>query len=78
MKQNKLNPSKSIGLKTSKKKRKFRAMTCHEFCFKQNSCKSCSEYNAENDTCNSFMREPDWMAPYKITDGKYILIEVKE
>ncbi len=62
---------------TSKKKRKLRAMTCHEFCFKQNGCKNCSEHNAENDTCNSFMREPDCTAPYKTTDGKYILVEVK-
>jgi hypothetical protein len=32
MKQPKLNPSKSTGLKISKKKRKFRAMTVEEHC----------------------------------------------
>lgn len=63
---------------TSKKKRKLRAITYHEFCFKQNGCKNCSEHNAENDICSSFMREPDCTAPYRTTDDKYILVEVRE
>lgn len=65
-------------LKTSKKKRKFRAMICQEFCFKHEYCENCPEYNDDTRSCSRLMRESDCTAPYKTTDGKYILVEVKE
>lgn len=83
MKQAKLNPSKSTGLKMSKKKRKFRAMTNGEFCNKWRKnhlfCKSivsdgycCPISPTGNCFRDSFLNEP------YIINGKYILIEVKE
>lgn len=83
MKQPKLNPSKSIGLKMSKKKRKFRAMTNSEFCgiyagLKKFDCRYCSLYR-QTDVCELV---EDWelisKKPYKTKNGKYILVEVKE
>lgn len=65
-------------LEKPKKKRKFRAMTCQEFCSKRGGCQDCPEYNADTNICNSFMREPNCTAPYRTKDDKYILIEVKE
>lgn len=76
MEQPKLNPSKSTGLKMSKKKRKFRAMTCKEFCSKHESCENCPEYNTI--CCSGFMCAIDDTASYQPTKGKYIFIEVKE
>lgn len=83
MKQPKLNPSKSTGLKMSKKKRKFRAMTIKERCSCTNEeCIRC-EYNRGIYACdykkeNGISRISDGDKPYKTKDGKYILIEVKE
>ena len=64
MKQAKLNPSKSTGLKMSKKKRKFRAMTNMEFYRKFCGVVYCGQ--------SSFNRKP-----YQTKDGKYLFIEVK-
>lgn len=83
MKQPKLNPSKSTGLKMSKKKRKFRAMTNGEYCDKWRKnhlfCKSiisggyCCPFSPTGDCFRkSFLSKPC------IINGKYILIEVRE
>lgn len=63
----------------SKKKRKFRAMTIKEYCSKW--CSTC-KYKFkmyclyQNITGINRFKERD--TPYKTTDGKYIMIEVKE
>ena len=62
----------------SKKKRKFRAMTCKEFCIKCECCENYSEYNDDTYYCSGFMRTIDDTALYRTKDGKYILREVKE
>lgn len=83
MKQAKLNPSKSTGLKMSKKKRKLRAMTICEHCFSITTvCEDC-EYRRGLLYCdysdfNQVHRARDRNKPYKTKDGKYILIEVEE
>lgn len=68
---------------TSKKKRKFRAMTNVEFCItyacdENIDCEDCSLYR-QADVCEL---SEDWSLiakkPYKTKDGKYIFIEVKE
>lgn len=83
----KLNPSKSTGLKMSKKKREFRAMTIGEHCFDSDSrtmCKDC-EYSEGLCFClctysvyNQVDMVRDRNKPYKTKDGKYIFVEVKE
>ena len=82
MKQPKLNPSKSTGLKISKKKRKFRAMTLGEHCAKEE-CKKCEYHLYGTIYCNypdinRIHKEREDCKPYKKRNGKYILIEVKE
>lgn len=81
MKYTKSNPSKSTGLKMSKKKRKFRVMTRQEFCEKWNKhhlyCKSnsvgyCCPFYSNLKCFKSNMEKP-----CKV-NGKYILVEVKE
>lgn len=76
MKQAKLNHSKSTGLKTNKKKRKFRVMTNVEFCNKHKCCSNCPEYKGDMNHCYVFMHGIDSIAPYRTTNGKYILVEV--
>lgn len=71
MKQPKLNPSKSTGLKMSKKKHKLRAMTNDEFC------------DLYISHCIGCPLRPECLTgkldkPYKTKDGKYILTEVRE
>lgn len=62
--------------KEIKKKRKFRAMTCGEFCHKFRSCGQCPMYDELINVCKTpYFRESDL---YRNLDGKYILIEVKE
>jgi hypothetical protein len=62
---------------TSKKKRKFRAMTIREHCANKTTvCKDC-EYHRGLLYCN-YPKFRDENEPYKTKDGKYILIEVKE
>lgn len=78
MKYTKLNPSKSTGLKMSKKKRKFRVMTNGEFCNKHKYCNACPEYKNNINPCYGFMHGIANIEPYKTKNGKYILIEVKE
>lgn len=80
MKYTKLNPSKSTGLKISKKKRKFRVMTVEEWCDKAN-CKKC-EYCSDSVFCDYLQFNGITMmkisnTPYKTKNNKYILIEVK-
>lgn len=80
-KRHNLNPSKSTGLKISKKKRKFRVMTVKERCDKAN-CKKC-EYCSDSVFCDYLQFNGITMmkmsnTPYKTKAGKYILIEVKE
>lgn len=80
MEQPKLNPSKSTGLKISKKKRKFRAMTVEEHCDKVGDCKKCS-YCPDTIFCdymkyNGIVKMKTSVTPYKTKDGKYILVEV--
>lgn len=81
MKQNKLNPSKSTGLKMSKKKRRFRAVTNGEICRKWKEIHTfCRIGEVE---CPFFgvvdCRPRDFKAkPFQTKDGKYILVEVKE
>lgn len=60
----------------SKPKRKFRAMTCKEFCCKHKSCENCPEYNSL--CCSGVICAIDGMTPYKTKYNKYILIEVEE
>lgn len=60
-------------LEKPKKKRKFRAMTCREFCRKYKSCENCPEYNSL--FCCDIMCAIDGAAPYKTKYNKYILIE---
>lgn len=63
----------------SKKKHKFRAMTCKEFCRNW-----CSAHNniciEENNFCPLFFMEgcEHSNKPFRKQNGKYILIEVKE
>ena len=81
MKQLKLNPSKSTGLKMSKKKRKIRAITIGKYCTTKG-CKNC-EYFSSKIFCdyaliNGVLRNKNGEKPYKTKDGKYIFIEVKK
>lgn len=80
MEQPNLNPSKSTGLKMSKKKRKFRAMTNDEFCtkwlLKHKFCKHLDEYCCPLVLSKACFKE-NANKPCKV-NGKYILIEVKE
>lgn len=60
----------------SKPKRKFRAMTCSEFCKKFSFCGECPEYDKyKNACCAPYIKDNDL---YRTQDGKYILVEVKE
>lgn len=60
----------------NKPKRKFRAMTCGEFCHKFRFCRQCPMYDEHIDDCiTPYFRGSDL---YKKRNGKYILIEVKE
>ena len=83
MKQLKLNPSKSTGLKMSKKKRKLRAITNAEFCDKWRKnhlfCKSIVSggYCCPISPTGNCFRESFLNKPY-IINGKYIFIEVRE
>ena len=61
-----------------KRRRKLRAMTYNEFCFKYECCENCPEYNNNTNCCSGFMRTMDDTAPYRTTKGKYIFIEVRE
>lgn len=62
--------------KRIKKKRKFRAMTCSEFCKKFSFCGECPEYDKyKNACCAPYIKDNDL---YRTQDGKYILVEVKE
>lgn len=84
MERPKLNPSKSTGLKISKKKRKLRAITNMEFhdlyCYNHiNTCQT----DDDSDCSIRFICRMKGLAgienrPYKTKDGKYKLIEVKE
>ena len=60
----------------SKKKRKFRAMTCGEFCRKYDFCGDCPMYDKRIYYCST----PDFKDndPFRTKNGKYILVEVKE
>lgn len=59
-----------------KPKRKFRAMTCDEFCHKFRFCRQCPMYDERIDDCiTPYFRGSDL---YRKQDGKYIFIEVKE
>lgn len=60
----------------SKKKRKFRAMTCGEFCRKYDFCGDCPMYDKRIYDCST----PDFKDndPFRTKNGKYIFIEVKE
>lgn len=63
-------------LEKPKKKRKFRAMTCSEFCKKFSFCGECPEYDKyKNACCAPYIKDNDL---HRTQDGKYILIEVKE
>lgn len=75
-KRHNLNPSKSTGLKMSKKKRKFRVMTFGEFCHKHRFCRQCPMYDKRIYGCiTPYFESND---PFRTKNGKYILIEVKE
>ena len=63
-------------LEKPKKKRKFRAMTCSEFCKKFSFCGECPEYDKyKNACCAPYIKDNDL---YRTQDGKYIMVEVKE
>lgn len=64
--------------KKNKKHRKFRAMTNAEFCDKHKHCSTCSKCKENISGCCWFMHEYNGIAPYRTSNGKYILIEVKE
>lgn len=75
-KRHNLNPSKSTGLKMSKKKRKFRTMAFGEFCHKHRFCRQCPMYDKRIYGCiTPYFESND---PFRTKNGKYILIEVKE
>lgn len=63
---------------TEKPKRKFRVMTNTEFCNKHKYCNACPEYKGDMNRCYGFMHGIANIEPYRNTNGKYILIEVKE
>lgn len=68
---------------TSKKKRKFRAMTICEHCTSITTvCKDCEYqrglYYCDYSDFNQVHRGRDRNKPYKTKDGKYILIEEKD
>lgn len=60
----------------NKKKRKFRTMTNGEFCNKYKCCSNCPEYKGDMNHCYVFMHGIESIAPYRTTNGKYILVEV--
>lgn len=60
----------------SKKKRRFRAMTNEEFCNKHKHCSTCSKCKDNISSCCWFMHEYSGTAPYRNSNGKYILVEV--
>lgn len=68
---------------TSKKKRKLRAMTVREHCYKVGylECKKCpycyDEIFCDYMKFNEIVKDMS-VAPYKTKNGKYIFIEVKE
>lgn len=63
-------------LEKPKKKRKFRAMTCAEFCRKYRFCGECPMYDKRTNDCSTpFFKDND---PFRTKNGKYKLIEVKE
>lgn len=65
-------------LEKPKKKRKFRAMTNEEYCNKHKYCNDCPEYKGDINRCYGFMHGIANIEPYRTTNGKYILIKVKE
>lgn len=63
-------------LEKPKKKRKFRAMTCDEFCHKYSFCGECPMYDKRIDNCSTpYFKGNDL---FRTKNGKYIMIEVKE
>lgn len=86
IKQAKLNHSKSTGLKTNKKKRKFRAMTIGEHCtYRKTGCNGCEyrqsltycDYYCDYSDFNQVNKWHDRNKPFKTKGGKYILTEVE-
>ena len=68
-------------LEKPKKKHKFRAMTNLELCNKHEDCYTCPEYKKGNmmNICSGYMHGVVTSTkPYRTTNGKYIMIEVKE
>lgn len=76
-----INKQQAVELEKPKKKRKFRAMTIEEYCAKGN-CGKCEYHNGwfycDYLDFNKVNRGQDKKEPYKIKNGKYIMIEVKE
>ena len=71
-----INKQQAAELEKPKKKRKFRAMTCSEFCKKFSFCGECPEYDKyKNACCAPYIKDNDL---YRTQDGKYIMVEVKE
>lgn len=63
-------------LEKPKKKHKFRAMTCDEFCHKYSFCGECPMYDKRIDDCSTpYFKGNDL---FRTKNGKYIMIEVKE
>lgn len=60
----------------SKKKRKFRVMTNAEFCDKHKYCSTCPKCKDNISGCCWLMHECTGTAPYRTSNGKYILVEV--
>ncbi len=60
----------------TKPKRKFRIMTCDEFCHKYSFCGECPMYDKRIDDCSTpYFKGND---PFRTKNGKYILREVSE
>jgi hypothetical protein len=51
-------------------------MTNGEFCNKYKCCSNCPEYKGDMNHCYVFMHGIESIAPYRTTNGKYILVEV--
>ncbi len=67
---------KDLLASATKSKRKFRTMTCDEFCHKYRFCGECPMYDKRIDDCSTpYFKGND---PFRTKNGKYILREVSK
>lgn len=71
-----INKQRVAELEKPKKKRKFRAMTNGEYCYKYSFCGECPMFDKRTNDCSTpFFKDNDL---FRTKNGKYILVEVKE